>query len=495
MSGLFGVVSKENCIEDIFYGTDYLSHMGTEFGGVAVISNPKDGESRIIRKIHSINQGQFKSKFFEEYKELKGQWGIGVISDKDAQPIFLNTKFGPLAICMAGLVENHRELIEQLLKDGVSFSETTDGHSNTTEIIGKIIARSSSVIEGIKNVFLQIKGSSTMLILTRKGIYAARDRYGYVPLVIGKRGDDWGVTTETNSFPNLGYEIRKYMEPGEIVLLNDSGIETISKAERHVSQICTFLWIYTGFPASCYESVSAEIVRERCGRALAKRDNVKADVVSGVPDSGLAHAIGYAMESGIPFRRPLVKYTPGYGRSYTPPSQEIRDKVAKMKLIAIKDVIEGNRIVICEDSIVRGTQLKNFTIQKLWENGAKEIHVRPACPPLMYPCKFCLSTRTTSELVARRAIRDIEGRDTDDVSEYINSETQKHEEMIEWIRKDLGVTTLQYQKLEDMIDAIGIPRENLCLYCWTGGCPAKDNIEDAESDLILQGISKEVFKS
>lgn len=493
MSGLFGVVSKNDCLQDLFYGTDYLSHMGTEFGGLATINNPFQKESRIIRKIHSISQGQFKSKFYDEYKELTGQWGVGVISDKDAQPIFLNTRFGPIAICTAGLIENNRELISKLLDEGVSFSETTDGHSNATEVVGKIIAHGSSLADGIKEVFSEIKGSCTMLVLTRKGIYAARDRYGYVPLTIGKKDDDWAVTTETNSFANLGYEIKKSLLPGEIVLINESGMESLTSGNSDVSQICTFLWIYTGFPASSYEGLSAETVREKCGRFLAKRDNVKADLVSGVPDSGIAHAIGYAMESGIPYRRSLIKYTPGYGRSYTPPSQEIRDRVAKMKLIPVRDIINGNRIVICEDSIVRGTQLKNFTIQKLWENGAKEIHVRPACPPLMHPCRFCLSTRSIDELAARKAIKDIEGKDIEDVSEYIDCTTEKYKAMVEWIRKDLGVTTLQYQRIEDMIEAIGLPREKLCLYCWTGECSVKDNLVSEGKALNFEKIPKSIF--
>lgn len=488
MSGLFGVVSKDNCIEDLFYGTDYLSHMGTEFGGLAIISNPSQNDSRIIRRIRDISQGQFKSKFYDEIKELNGEWGIGVISDKDEQPVFLNTRFGPLAICIAGLIENHRELIAGLLSGGDSFSETTDGHSNSAEIAGKLIAKGDSLVDGIEKMFSKIKGSCTLLLLSRRGIYAARDRYGYVPLIIGKRGDDWAVTSETNAFSNLGFEIKKYLLPGEIVLINESGIETIAEGNKDTQQICTFLWIYTGNPASNYEGISVEMVRERCGGFLAKRDNVEADFASGVPDSGVAHAIGYAMEKGIPYRRPLIKYTPGYGRSYTPPSQVIRDRVAKMKLLPIKDIIDGNRIIVCEDSIVRGTQLRNFTIKKLWENGAKEIHIRPACPPLMFPCRFCLSTRSIHELAARRAIKDIEGRDIEDVSEYVDWKSDKYKRMVEWIAKDLGVTTLRYQRLEDMIEAVGLPKEKLCLYCWTGGCPAKDNLLEEEIKEILKTV-------
>ncbi|MBU1864410.1 MAG: amidophosphoribosyltransferase [Candidatus Omnitrophica bacterium] len=491
MSGLFGVVSKTNCIEDLFYGTDYCTHMGTEFGGMAVLE-PMPSDSRIIRKIRNISQGQFKSKFIDDYKELNGKYGIGVISDKDEQPIFLNTKFGPIAICSAGLIENHAELIQKLHREGVSFSETSEGHSNSTEIVGKLITQGDSLLDGITKMFSVIQGSSTLLILTRDGVYAARDRYGYVPLTIGKRGGDFAIASETDSFANLDFKIEKLIEPGEIVLLNNKGMQTVEHMDSGASQICTFLWIYTGFPASSYEGVSAERARERCGSFLAKRDTVKADLASGVPDSGTAHAIGYAMEAKIPFRRPLVKYTPGYGRSYTPPTQEIRDKVARMKLIPIKDVIDGNSIVVCEDSIVRGTQLKNFTVQKFWDNGAKELHVRPACPPLMYPCRFCLSTRSIDELAARKAIKELEGEDIEDVSEYMDEKTDKYKKMVEWIRKDLGVTTLQYQRLEDMIEAIGIPQEKLCLYCWNGKCPTGNIDADQKKTLKKSDVLTEM---
>jgi len=316
-------------------------------------------------------------------------------------------------------------------------------------------------------MFDRIKGSASLLILKRDGIYAARDRLGRTPLVIGARDGEYAIATETCSFLNLGFKIKKYLSPGEIVLIGKNGLEEkFPGGDKH--QICAFLWIYTGYPASSYEGISVELVRERCGRFLAKDDHVKADLVSGVPDSGVGHAIGYAMESGIPYRRPLVKYSAGYGRSYTPPSQEIRDLVATMKLIPVKEVIHGNRIILCEDSIVRGTQLKNYTIKKLWECGAKEVHVRPACPPLMFPCRFALSTRSVEELAARRAIRSLEGKDIEDVREYIDHRSKKYHRMVSWIQKELGVTTLKYQKIENMIKAIGLPKEKLCLYCWIG---------------------------
>jgi len=466
MSGIFGVVSKGNCVETLYYGTDYHSHLGTEFGGLAVLG---DGFSRHIR---DISQSQFKSKLYDDYHSMHGNKGIGVISDLDEQPIYLNSKFGPFCIVTNGIIENAEELADQLLQNGISFSEVSKRVVNVTELIAKVISQGTNIIDGIEKMFRAIKGSCSLLLLNKDGIYAARDKHGYTPLVIGRRKDAWAVTSETCAFPNNEFEIIKHLDPGEIILINDEGIVQRKAGSRDVDQICAFLWIYTGFPASSYEGINTEIVREQCGRCLAKRDkDINVDVVSGVPDSGLAHGLGYAMESGKPFRRPLVKFTPGYGRSYTPPSQEKRDLIAKMKLIPIKEVINGNSIVVCEDSIVRGTQLKNFTIKKLWDCGAKEIHVRPACPPLMFPCRFNLSTRSINELAARRAIRDLEGHDLENVSEYIDYKSEKYKAMVNWIAKDLGVTTLRYQTVDDMVKAIGRSRDRLCLYCWTGKCP------------------------
>jgi amidophosphoribosyltransferase len=335
------------------------------------------------------------------------------------------------------------------------------------ELVSKLINSGKDLIDGIAKMFDQIQGSATLLLLTKEGIYAARDRLGRYPLVVGEKGGDFAVATESSSFLNLGFKVIKFLEPGEVVLIGKDGLKQ-KAGGKSASQICAFLWIYTGYPASSYEGINVELVRENCGRFLAKRDHIQADLVAGVPDSGVGHAIGYSMESGLPHRRPLTKYTPGYGRSYTPPSQEIRDLVATMKLIPIREVINGHRIVLCEDSIVRGTQLKNYTLKKLWENGAKEVHIRPACPPLMFPCRFALSTRSTSELAARRAIRSIEGKDIEDLAEYLDPKSEKYARMVEWIRRDLGATTLQYQILEDMVQAIGLPRERLCLHCWMG---------------------------
>jgi len=466
MSGIFGVVSKEDCSEILFYGTDYHSHLGTEYGGMAVLGK------EFTRQIHALSQSQFKSKFFTDYKRMKGNKGIGVISSFDEQPIYLNSKFGPFCLCTNGFVENEEELAAALLKKGVSFSEVSKKTVNTTELIAKLINQGSDLVHGIEKMFDAIDGSCSLLLLNRTGIYAARDRFGYTPLIIGKKNNAWAVTSETTAFHNTGFEVIKNLEPGEIILINEDGIMQSRAGTAKTSQICTFLWIYTGFPASSYEGINVEVVRERCGRYLAKRDtDIDVDVVSGVPDSGFAHGLGYAIESGKPFRRPLVKYTPGYGRSYTPPSQKTRDLIAKMKLIAIKEVIKNNSIVVCEDSIVRGTQLKNFTIKKLWDCGAKEIHIRPACPPLMFPCKFNLSTRSIHELAARKAIRSLEGHDLQDVSEYIDRTCDKYKRMIEWIAGDLSVTTLRYQTVDDMVESIGLPREKLCLYCWLGECP------------------------
>ena len=466
MSGIFGVVSKESSSETLFYGTDYHSHLGTEYGGIAVLG---DG---FTRQIHTLSQSQFKSKFYDDYERIVGNKGIGVISDFDEQPIYLNSRFGPFCIATSGFVENAEQLAQELLSKKVSFSEVSERAVNTPELIAKLINQGNDLVDGIEKMFEAIEGSCSLLLLHKDGIYAARDRFGYTPLIVGKSANAWAVTAETSAFANTGFKVVKHIEPGEIILINEEGMARKRPGSEDVNQICTFLWIYTGFPASNYEGINVETARERSGRFLAKRDkNIDVDLVSGVPDSGFAHGLGYAMESGKPFRRPLVKYSPGYSRSYTPPSQQTRDLIAKMKLIPIKEVIEGNSIVICEDSIVRGTQLKNFTIKKLRDCGAKQIHIRPACPPLMFPCRFNLSTRSISELAARKAIHSLEGRDLENVSEYTDSSSKKYRKMVDWIAKDLDVSTLKYQTIDDMVKAIGRPKDKLCLYCWTGQCP------------------------
>jgi amidophosphoribosyltransferase len=423
--------------------------------------------SQIHRRIRDISQAQFKSKFAAEYKSMPGRMGIGVISDLDPQPILISTHFGEFAVATMGRILNTRELVQKLHEQGVAFSEISDTGINRTEIVARMIAMGKNPEDGIAKAMEKIDGSCSLLLLTRNSLYAARDRLGRSPIVLAKNGGDWAVSTESCAFSNLGFRVERDLEPGEILRIEPGGLRQM-RAGLPRRQICSFLWIYTGYPASQYEGISVEGVRQRCGACLARADSVDADMAAGVPDSGTGHAIGYAMEAGIPYQRPLVKYTPGYGRSYTPPSQEIRDLVAEMKLIPIRDVIEGKRIVLCEDSIVRGTQLKNLTVQKLWENKAREIHIRPACPPLMFPCKFLRSTRHVDELAARKAILALEGRDTEDISAYLDESSPRYAAMVDWILRDLNVTTLLYQRLDDMVQAIGLPRDQLCLYCWNG---------------------------
>lgn len=461
MSGICGVISRENCASTLMFGTDYHSHLGSQLAGLAVW-----GDS-FTKKIHDISQGQFKSKFGDDYQLMPGNMGIGVISDSDAQPLLIHSRFGTYALAMAGLIENKDELARRLFLRGSVFTETSGGGINSVELLAKIIETGSTLTEGIENVYEMIQGSASILVLTPDGILAARDKLGRTPLALGERNGNYMIASEGCAFMNLDFKMTRQLGPGEILRINPDGYRVVRKAEAEL-QICSFLWIYTGYPASSYEGISVERVREACGAALARRDTVEADLVSGVPDSGMGHAVGYSMESGVPLRRALVKYTPGYGRSYIPPSQQIRDHVAKMKLLAVPDVIKENRIVICEDSIVRGTQLKNFTIQKLWNAGSKEIHVRPACPPLMFPCRFALSTREVDELIARRAIRSLTGDKDSELDRYLDPDTPEYQSMVDWITEYLNATTLQYQRLDDMVEAIGLPRENLCLYCWNG---------------------------
>jgi amidophosphoribosyltransferase len=403
---------------------------------------------------------------------MEGCYGIGAIDDETPQPLVFHSKFGVYAVAASGLITNKAKLVNELLNEGASFGEMAGGGVSNAEIVASLINRGNNIVEGIASMRGVIEGSICALILTTEGIYAARDKYGRFPLSIGinksrKEKKSYVVATEASSFENLGYELINFLGPGEIVLLTPDGVK-LMKPEGTEKKICAFLWIYTGYPSSAYEGIRVEGARERCGIYLAKRDNVQADLVSGIPDSGVGHAIGYAMGSGLPYRRVLVKYTPGYGRSYTPPAQEIRDLVATMKLCAVREVIKGNRIVVCDDSIVRGTQLKNLTVKKLWDNGAKEIHIRPACPPLMFPCIYASSTRTTAELAGRKAIRALEGKEIENPEEYLDTQSAKHAQMIDWIRRDLNITSLKYLAIEDMIAAIGLPADQLCLHCWLG---------------------------
>jgi len=462
MSGLFGVIAKKDCRNLLFYGTDYHSHLGTEKAGLAMMNH------QLQRCIHDISTSQFKSKFLEEIVKMKGTKGIGVISDSDPQPIIISSSFGNFALAASGLLANKEKLAREIMSRGGSFSEMSGGKINSVEVIGKFIAQKENIIEGIEYIFNKFEGSISLLALTKEGLWAARDPLGRTTLVIGRKSEAFAVASESCAFPNLGFKFIKELAPGEIVLLTKNGLETKKQILRG-GKICAFLWIYTGYPASCYEGISVEQVRESCGANLAKGDKkIKADFVTGIPDSGIAHALGYAMAAKIPYRRPLVKYTTGYDRSYTPPSQEIRDQIAKMKLIPIKEIINGKKIVICDDSIVRGTQLKNQAIEKLWRHGAKEIHVRIACPPLMFPCKYSLSTRTRKELAARKAIKKLGKDKSIKLKKFIDETTPQYREMVGEIKKELGVNSLKYQTVKQMVKAIGLPKKKICLYCWTG---------------------------
>lgn len=464
MGGFFGVVSRQDCTADLFYGTDYHSHLGTKRGGMAV----RNGEG-IARFIHDITNSQFRSKFEHDISRLHGHAGVGVISDYEDQPLIIGSHLGTYAIVTVGVVRNLAELTRVAFsKRATHFSEMSGNEINPTELIATLINQEASFEDGIRKAQEAIEGSCSMLILTADGIYAARDRLGRTPVVIGRKDGATAAAFETCAFPNLGYEVKKYLGPGEIVFITEDRIET-RKAANERMQICAFLWVYYGYPASCYEGINVEDVRNRCGAILAKKDDVKADMVAGIPDSGIGHAIGYANESNLPYRRPFVKYTPTWPRSFMPQDQRVRDLVARMKLIPIREFIEGRKLMFCEDSIVRGTQLRD-TIRRLFDYGATEVHMRPACPPLLFGCKFLNFSRSRSELdlAGRKAIHELEGDDRKDIEEYAKSDSPKHCAMVEWIRKHLGLTSLKYQRIEDLVAAIGLPAEKVCTYCWTG---------------------------
>jgi len=392
MGGLFGVISDKDCVNDLFFGTDYHSHLGTKRGGLAVKND--DG---FIRFIHNIENAQFRSKFETDIKMMSGNKGIGVISDYDDQPLLIRSHLGNYAIVTVGVIQNIEELVQKVFqKKKIHFRDMSGGEINPTELVATLINQESTFVNGIKSAQEVIKGSCSLLLLTDEGIYAARDKLGRTPVVIGEEEGSYAVSLETCAFPNLEFHIKKYLGPGEIVFLKQEGIEQ-KKSPEEKMQICGFLWVYYGYPASSYEGINVESVRNRCGAKLAQRDSIKVDFVAGIPDSGTAHGLGYASESGVPFKRPFVKYTPTWPRSFMPQDQNIRDLVAKMKLIPVQEFIKGKRLLFCEDSIVRGTQLKD-TIQRLYESGAKEVHMRPACPPLVYACKFLNFSRSKSEL-------------------------------------------------------------------------------------------------
>lgn len=463
MGGLFGVHSNTDCLDDLFFGTDYHSHLGTIRGGLAVKNS--GGFQRFIKNITTT---QFRSKFEKDIKKMHGNKGIGVISDYEDQPLIINSHLGVFAICTVGKINNIENLAKETLKNGAHFSEMHGGEINPTEMVATIISQGATFEEGIQKAQNMIDGSCTMLILTEEGIYAARDKFGRTPLVIGKKAGSYAVTMETCAFPNLGYSVEKFLGPGEIIFINKEGFEQLIPPGKKM-QICAFLWVYYGYPASNYEDINVEVVRHKCGSYLAKNDNVDIDLVAGIPDSGIGHGLGYANQSNIPFLRPFVKYTPTWPRSFMPQDQSIRDLVAKMKLIPIKEHINNKRLLFCEDSIVRGTQLRK-TIQRLYEYGAKEVHMRPACPPLVYACKFLNFSRSRSELdlAGRWAIKELIGRNIDDPVDYTDPTSENYKAMVDVIRKKLHLTTLKYQKLEDLVKAIGLPKDKLCTYCWDG---------------------------
>ncbi len=464
MGGLFGVVGRDDVVEDLYYGTDYHSHLGTKRGGLAA----GNGAS-LLRYIHNIENAQFRSKFGDDIGKLHGTRGIGVISDYEDQPLLIRSHLGNYAIATVGVVKNIDELVDRAFRGKcLHFSEMRGGEVNPTELIAAMINREDTFEDGIRAVWEFIHGSSSLLVLTDGAILAARDKLGRTPLVLGRKPGAIAVSMETCAFPNLGYEIDRYLGPGEIVRITPDGVETLVPA-RPTLQICAFLWVYYGYPASSYEGINVETVRNRCGAYLAKADNIRIDLVAGIPDSGIGHGLGYAAEAGIPFRRPFVKYTPTWARSFMPQSQAVRDHVARMKLIPIREIIQGHKLLFCEDSIVRGTQLQD-TIKRLYESGAVEVHMRPACPPLAYGCKYLNFSRSRSELdlAARRAVAALEGPDFRRFEDYTRAGTPKYEAMVEWVSRTLGLSSLRYQRLEDLVAAIGLPKEKLCTYCWDG---------------------------
>lgn len=462
MGGLFGVISDKDCVEDLFYGTDYHSHLGTRRGGLATLNDKK-----FTRFIHSIENSQFRSKFEEDIKKMSGDKGIGCISDTEDQPLIIGSHLGNYAIVMVGKINNIDELTKDAFtKRSVHFTEMSDGLINPTEMIATLIDQEVSFENGIRRAQTLVDGSCSLLILTENGIYAARDIYGRTPLSIGQKKGNFSITSETCAFPNLGYQFKYDLGPGEIQFINTDGFEQ-RVPPTNTLRICSFLWIYYGYPASNYEGINVEVVRNRCGAALAKHDHIEIDLVAGIPDSGTSHALGYANQANIPYCRPFVKYTPTWPRSFMPQNQETRDLVARMKLIPIQELIQDKKLLFCEDSIVRGTQLKE-TIDRLYSYGAKEVHMRPACPPLVYGCKFLNFSRSRSELdlAGRRAIQDIEGIKISSLEEYTDPDSAKYHKMIDQIRQRLNLTSLQYQNLPDMINAIGLPKDKLCTYCW-----------------------------
>ena len=465
MGGYFGVASKEDCVFDLFFGTDYHSHLGTRRAGMAVY-----GEDGFEKSIHKIENAPFRTKFEKEANSMRGHMGIGCISDYEAQPILVRSHHGSFAITTVGKINNADEIIENILKDKTHFFVMSNGEINATELVAAIIDQKDNFIDGIRYAQEIIEGSMSMLILTPKGIYCARDKYGRTPIVIGKKDGAHCASFESFAFLNLGYTLEKELGPGEVVVIDADNAKTLVAPGKDM-KICTFLWIYYGYPCSSYEGVSVEQMRYECGKLLARRDNVKPDIVAGVPDSGTAHAIGYANESGIPFSRPFIKYTPTWPRSFMPTMQSKRDLIAKMKLLPVEELIKDKSLLLIDDSIVRGTQLRETT-EFLYESGAKEVHIRPACPPLIFGCKYLNFSRSKSdmELITRVVINELEGGEvTEEVlREYADYNSEKYEKMVEKIGEKLNFTSLRFHRLDDMIEAVGIDPDKLCTYCWSG---------------------------
>ncbi|MCI8874927.1 MAG: amidophosphoribosyltransferase [Lachnospiraceae bacterium] len=466
MGGFFGVASKQDCVFDLFFGIDYHSHLGTRRGGMAVY-----GENGINRAIHNIENAPFRTKFDKDVNEMKGWYGIGCISDYEPQPLMIRSHHGTYAITTVGKINNSERLIQQLFDGGHShFMEQSGGEINATELVAALINQKENLIEGIRYAQESVEGSLSLILMNQAGLYAARDKYGRTPVVIGKKEGAFCISFENFAYHNLGYSDYKELGPGEIVLVTEKDCVSLCEPGKEM-KICTFLWVYYGYPASSYEGMNVEQMRYHCGRKMALRDDVKPDIVAGVPDSGVPHAIGYANESGIPFTRPFIKYTPTWPRSFMPTIQSKRDLIAKMKLLAVKDLIWDKRMILIDDSIVRGTQLRE-TVEFLYESGATEVHVRPACPPILYGCKYLNFSRSTSDmdLFSRRVIDKLEnGNVTEEIlAEYADPNSEKYERMVEEMRKEQGFTSLRFNRLDDMLEATGVDKCKLCTYCWNG---------------------------
>lgn len=465
MSGYFGVASKNDCMFDLFFGTDYHSHLGTRRAGLAVYSR----EEGFNRAIHNIENAPFRTKFDKDFSEMHGNLGIGCISDYEPQPLIVRSHHGTYAISTVGKINNLDDIVKQIFTTGhAHFLEMSGGDINATELVAAIINQKDNLIEGIQYAQEIIDGSMTMLLLTPKGILAARDKMGRTPVCVGKKEGSYCVSFESFAYLNLEYTHEKELGPGEIAMITPEGVVTLVQPGKDM-KICTFLWVYYGYPSSSYEGVSVEQMRYNCGALLAKRDDAHPDTVAGVPDSGIAHAVGYSNASGIPFSRPFIKYTPTWPRSFMPTVQSRRDLIAKMKLIPVHELINGKSLLLIDDSIVRGTQLRETT-QFLYNSGAKEVHVRPACPPLLYGCKYLNFSRSTSEmdLITRRVIKEMTGSEEVDLTPYADPESQEYKEMLERIRQKLHFTSLRYHRLDDLMESVGIDRCKLCTYCWDG---------------------------